>query len=331
MNGRSAGAPHSGAADRPGTVSVVVPCYNAERHIAETIRSVLAQSSPSWSLVVVDDGSSDGTCAVVETFTREDPRITLIRHPQNRRSAAARNTGATGGDSDYLLFLDADDILEPEMLRTTSTYLDRHPDVSGVCVRQSYIDESGAGLGDEPGAWPWARCVATRFGVTMLPDSEPAVPFESIYLVAVVIPSLAVVRRDAYLRSGGWDESFGLMCEDTDFYLRLRLDGEIHFLPRVLVRYRRHPTQMSTVAGDRFAEQYAKVHQKIAALVGPDSTLVEDAEWFRAHRFVPYRHLTAAREALGQGDVRGVARNLKAAVTTYSPRRPPPTLFRPTA
>ncbi len=318
----------SGGTDGSRTVAVIVTSYNAERYITETVRSVLAQSFPHWSLVIVDDGSTDGTCAVVELLAREDSRISLIRHPENLGVAAARNTGAKTSESDYLLFLDADDILEPSMLRTTTDHLDRHLDINGVYVRQSYIDDSGAGLGDEVGAWPWARCVATRFGVTMIPDSEPTVPFESIYLVAVMIPSLTLVRRDAFTRSGGWDESFGPICEDTDFYLRLRLDGMIHFLPQVLVRYRRHPTQVTAVAADKFAAQYAKVHQSIADAAGTDSTLVGDAEWFRVHRFIPYRHLTAARDALKQGEMRTVARNLKGAMAGYSPRRPPASLFR---
>jgi len=327
MGGNTEGVIPDGDIEGSGTVAVIVPSYNAECYIGQTIRSVLAQSFAHWSLVIVDDGSKDGTCAVVETLAREDPRISLLRHPENLGAAAARNTGAEQSESDYLLFLDADDILEPEMLRTTANHLDRHPDVNGVYVRQSYIDDAGASLGNERGEWPWARCVATRFGVTMIPDSEPTVPFESIYLVAVMIPSLTLVRRDAFTRSGGWNESFGPICEDTDFYLRLRLDGMIHFLPQVLVRYRCHPSQVTAVSADKFAAQYAKVHQSIAA-AGNDPRLVGDAEWFRAHRFVPYRHLTAARDALKQGQMRTVARNLKGAMVTYSPRRPPASLFR---
>ncbi len=309
-------------------MSVVIPSYNAEAYIGETLRSLLAQSFRQWTAVVVDDGSSDRTCGIVGAFTEQDPRISLVVHPRNRGAAAARNTGAEHSQSEYLLFLDADDVLHPDMLLATSDHLDRNPSVNGVYVRQSYLDASGTHLGDEPGRWPWARCVATRFWVAMMPDSDPTVPFESIYLVAAIIPSIAVVRRDAFDRIGRWDEEFGQICEDTDFFLRLRLDGMIHFLSRVLVGYRQHPTQATVEKADLFASQYAKVHQRIAAAAGPGTSLVADAEWFRRHRFIPYRRLTAAGEALRHGDLRGVARNVKDAVTEYSPRRPPPALYR---
>ncbi len=311
----------------PGSVSVIIPSYNAESYISETLRSVLAQSFRQWTAVVVDDASSDRTCAIVEEFAERDPRISLVVHPRNRGAAAARNTGAEHSRSEYLLFLDADDVLHPDMLTATSSHLDRSR-VNGVYVRHSYLDATGTHLGDEPGTWPWARCVSTRFWVAMVPDSDSTVPFESIYLVAAIIPSIAVVRRDAFYRIGRWDEEFGQICEDTDFFLRLRLDGMIHFLPRVLVGYRRHPTQATVEKADLFASQYAKVHQRIAAVAGPGTSLVADAEWFRRHRFIPYRRLTAAGEALRHGDLRGVARNVKDAVTEYSPRRPPSTLFR---
>jgi glycosyltransferase involved in cell wall biosynthesis len=321
-------SPSAGGSSGPGSVAVVIPGHNAEAYIGETIESVMAQSFQQWTLLVVDDCSSDRTRSVVEAFAEQDPRISLIAHARNRGAAAARNTGAGATDSEYLLFLDADDVLEPDMLAATAGHLDRHPGTNAVYVRQSYLDATGKRLGDEPGRWPWARCVATRFWVAMVPDSEPTVPFESIYLVAAIIPSIAVVRRDAFDRIGRWDEEFGQICEDTDFFLRLRLDGMIHFLPRVLVGYRQHPTQATVTKGDLFAAQYAKVHQRIAAVAGPDTSLVADAEWFRQHRFVPYRRLTAARDALRAGDVRGLARNLKGAVASYSPAHPPGSLFR---
>ena len=318
----------AGASPDAGSVTVVIPTFNAESFIAETIESVLSQSFDRWTVVVVDDGSSDDTRSIVERFTRQDPRISLIAHVQNKGAAAARNTGAERSQSDYLLFLDADDVLEPDMLRATGSHLDRHVGANAVYVRQAYIDSSGTHLGDEPGAWPWARCVATRFGVAMIPDSELVVPFESIYLVAAIIPSLAVVRRGAFDRIGRWDEEFGQICEDTDFFLRLRLDGMIHFLPRVLVRYRQHPSQATVQKADHFARQYDKVHQKIASIAGPGTSLVRDAEWFRQHRFIPHRRLEAARDALKRGDLRGATRNLKGAIVTYSPRRPPSGLYR---
>jgi glycosyltransferase involved in cell wall biosynthesis len=94
---------------------IVMPLFNKEIYVSRTIESVLAQSCQDWRLFVVDDGSSDGSAAAVESF--DDPRITLIRQP-NGGPGAARNTGILAGNADWIAFLDADDLWMPDHLAT---------------------------------------------------------------------------------------------------------------------------------------------------------------------------------------------------------------------
>ncbi|MFC4140311.1 MULTISPECIES: glycosyltransferase family 2 protein [unclassified Microbacterium] len=94
--------------------SVIVPCYNAESTAARAIGSVLAQTDPDLEIIAVDDGSSDGTSAVLEGLS--DPRLRVVAHEQNRGISEARNTGLRAASGDFIAFLDADDEWEPHFL-----------------------------------------------------------------------------------------------------------------------------------------------------------------------------------------------------------------------
>jgi teichuronic acid biosynthesis glycosyltransferase TuaG len=95
-------------------VSVITPAHDAERFILETIRSVQAQTDPRWEMLVVDDASRDATSEIVREVERTDPRVKLIRLPQNRGAAAARNAGMDAARGKYVAFLDSDDLWLPE-------------------------------------------------------------------------------------------------------------------------------------------------------------------------------------------------------------------------
>ena len=105
-------------------VSVITPCYNAGRFIGETIESVLKQSFSDWEYTLVDDGSTDNSREVITSYLKNDSRLRLISQP-NRGVAAARNLGfeASSKESKFLLFLDADDVLEQDMLKVFAYYL----------------------------------------------------------------------------------------------------------------------------------------------------------------------------------------------------------------
>lgn len=113
-------------------VSVVMPAYNAEAFIGEAIRSVLAQTYANWELVVVDDASTDGTCAVVEAFAKYEPRIRLIRNAANCGSAfVPRLTAVRNSRGEYVCSLDADDTVES---RFVEKLVDRASETGAVWV-----------------------------------------------------------------------------------------------------------------------------------------------------------------------------------------------------
>lgn len=122
-------------------VSIITPCYNGGRFIAETINSVLAQTYKEWEMIIVDDGSVDDSAEIVYRFAHEDDRIKLVRQ-ENAGSAAARNNGIRRAKGRYIALLDADDLWDPDFLRQQLRFMKRK---NTVCVFSSYrrIDEDG--------------------------------------------------------------------------------------------------------------------------------------------------------------------------------------------
>src|SRR5215467_12913811 len=102
----------------PPRVTAIIIVLNGERFIGEAIASVVAQSFADWELLVVDDGSSDGTIPIVEDVARSDPRIRLLHHPDrgNHGMSATRNVGIAAAQGEFIGFLDADDVWLPEKL-----------------------------------------------------------------------------------------------------------------------------------------------------------------------------------------------------------------------
>ncbi len=126
--------------DQSELVSIMMPAYNAERHIAEAIESVLAQTYLDWELLVVDDGSTDKTAVIVEKFT--DSRIKYI-YKENGGEASARNVALDKSQGAFIAYLDSDDAWLPHHLETTMSYLQRSPDVDAVYTDGWHIDQDG--------------------------------------------------------------------------------------------------------------------------------------------------------------------------------------------
>lgn len=219
-------------------VSIITPCHEAGQFIETLLDSVATQSLADWEHIVVDDGSPDDSAQLVAAHVDREPRLRLIRQA-NAGAIAARNRGFAAADptSEYVLFLDADDVLRPTMLERMVGYLDAHPDVSMAFCEPDWIDAEG-----QPVTYgsPGTRYVATRRGVRILPADDPVTPFAALFFWGRVSPSISVLRRDAYERAGGFSEDQGYYAEDLDLWLRVALKGTIHYVPDRLVLRRIH-------------------------------------------------------------------------------------------
>jgi teichuronic acid biosynthesis glycosyltransferase TuaG len=204
-----------------------MPAFNAERHIPESIQTVLDQTVADWELIVVDDGSTDGTAEVVARYQAEDPRVQLVRR-DNGGQAAARNTGIRHSSAPVVAFLDADDLWLPEKL---ARQLDILQETNADLVYSDgyvFYDDGSPERGDFFAVAPGAVD-----GPTM---------FQLLYAGNRVATLSVVVKRAALELVGLFDESRQFQnCEDYDLWLRLAHAGcDFYGLSDKLMRYRRH-------------------------------------------------------------------------------------------
>lgn len=237
-------------------------------------------------MVIVDDGSTDRSVDVAMAASGGDPRIRIVRS-ENGGVARSRTLGFKNTSmSRYLLFLDHDDVLEPDMLTQLVDVLDSQPEATAVHCKMRFIDAHGRYLTDHE--------LQPRYGpdewrVKRLSDDEPLTPFYSILVLAGMTPSCVLMRRSAFVQVGGWDEQFGQFFEDTDLFLRLSLAGGLYFYPHYLVRYRSHPEQVSRIPGlyttqlDRLYERWRDIDRLNLSLeqtrVVTDAWRFFDRQW----------------------------------------------------
>lgn len=208
--------------------SVIITSFNYAEYLSTAIASVLAQSDPDFELIIVDDGSTDGSYEIARCST--DSRIRVLLQP-NRGLGAARNTGLEAARGDFITFLDADDIWVPTKLATQVAFMLSHPDTGLVYCRFGVIDSDGVTLSS---------------GSSRL-TLKPSGFIIRALLVGNVIgtPSTICFRRelieDGALR---FDES-RLYMEDWHFYLRLAVKTRIKFLDSTLAYHRQHSRNMS--------------------------------------------------------------------------------------
>ena len=292
-------------------VSIITPCYNSEAFIGRTIESVQAQTLTDWEHCVVDDGSTDGSAKVVQAYLEQEPRLCLIQQP-NGGVSRARNRGyEAASPSEYLLFLDADDCLEPAMLETLTAYLAARLAVGMVYCKPRFIDEKDA-VRDFSGLFG-PRYVPQGFGVAALPETVAETPLLSIFTLCGLLPSLVLMRRSVYEQTGGWDEALGHIYEDTDLFLRMSLSSAVHYLPEPLLRYRRHPSQStaSLSSRDREATQQGKLYAKwnaVTDLPPEQQRKLDAARAFREGRMLPFTGLQAGTRHLKCGEWRDALR-----------------------
>ena len=198
-------------------VSVITPVYNGARTIARAIDSVLAQSFRDFEIIIVDDGSSDGTAEIIESYGE---RVTLLRE-SHAQQAAARNLAVKTSRGEYLAFLDADDSWLPDKLARCVEALDRDSRHVMVYSNMIAVGSDGADLGIEMIAAPVAHGPSMDDLLTRLWP---------------IVPSTVVIRRGAFDRAGGFSTEVA-GCEDIYFWLLAREQGEFRYLPEKLVRF----------------------------------------------------------------------------------------------
>ncbi|MBD3676028.1 MAG: glycosyltransferase [Planctomycetaceae bacterium] len=206
-------------------VSTIIPAYNAEAFLRETLDSALAQTHDEQEIIVVDDGSTDATCEIAESFGN---RVKLIRQ-QNAGPAAARNRGAREASGEWLAFLDADDLWMPDKI---STQLERANETGAPLI---YTDRENIGVCDHVSRYQ-SDCVELAEGEL----------YEKLLCGNFITLSSVLIRKDVFESEGGFNEDLSLKAvEDWEFWLRIASSHAVAVCPEPLVQYRFHETGIS--------------------------------------------------------------------------------------
>ncbi|MBN2396109.1 MAG: glycosyltransferase [Candidatus Atribacteria bacterium] len=210
-------------------LSIIIPTYNCSLFLPEAIDSVLEQTFQDYEIIVIDDGSTDETEVVI---SRYGSNIVYIKQ-ENLGPSAARNRGLNIAIGEYIVFLDADDILLPAKLEMQVSFLDHNQDVDVVYSDGYYNDCFGAG-GSEQKLFSQIGLLSTGLGA----------PIESLKILAIrnAFPIHAAMTRKAILwEVKGFDEDLPAL-EDWDLWFRIAEAHKYAFLDAVLVIYRAIPT-----------------------------------------------------------------------------------------
>ena len=281
-------------------VTVIVPTFNRSRYLRAAIDSVFAQSLAEFELIVVDDGSTDETAAMLAAI--RDLRLRVVRHETNRGIAAARNSGLAAASGKYIAWLDSDDVCRPRRLAAQVRFLDAHDDVALIGGCAGKIDGHGR----------------RRRGVR-IPPFDPA-HVRCWLLFKSAFQQSSVMGRAAILKDTPYDPAFRV-CEDIDVFARLVAAGHrLANIPAILVDRRMHDGQVSRERRAEVCEAQARISGPQLASMGvafaPDE-LLRHAALARVHRTAPtaeyicwaeawLQRLRAANQVTGYVDARAL-------------------------
>ncbi len=226
-------------------ITVILPAFNAQDFLTQTVRSVLSQDYSNFELLIIDDGSTDQTGAIAAEFAKVDDRVRVIRQG-NGGVAAARNRGIAEARGRYLAFIDGDDLWETETLGLWRDTLAQVPESIGVVYAWSLdVDDQNFLTGGFHAAEVVGPVLPTLLAHNFLGNA-----------------SSTMVRRELVQAVGGYDPSLrdrsAQGCEDWDCYFKLAEICEFAVVPRFLVRYRKPAVSMSSDY-DQMARSHALV------------------------------------------------------------------------
>lgn len=233
------------------TVSVIIPFLNTGKFIREAIESVFAQTYDDWELLLVDDGSTDGSTAITRYYADQYPaRVSYLEHEghQNRGTCASRNLGIRKANGKYIALLDADDVWLPHKLKQQVEILDSHPEAGMVYGLSQYWyswtenpEGNQSDYVEELGVQPNTVFKPPRLFIRCYPLGEAAAP----------CPSDLLLRREMVEHIGGFEEEFrGIyqLYEDQVFLTKVYLNASVFAASECWDKHRLHPDSCEAVA-----------------------------------------------------------------------------------
>jgi glycosyltransferase involved in cell wall biosynthesis len=242
-------------------VSIVMPVLNGEKYIAEAVGSILAQTYTDYELIVVDDGSTDGTPALIERFANM-MRLKCVRHPQRQGIARSVNDGIRAAAGEYIAFLDHDDLWFPDFLQVQTGYLEGHPEAGMVHSDFQTVDAAG-------------NVIESSVKLCRNRQRPSGSVFRRLFMDSFIVGNSVLIRKECFDRLGVFDEV--LRWGDYHMWLRIALHYRVDYMDKVLTKYRQHSTQgtrevsardpreepVPAAAINRLLEQYPEVRGEL--------------------------------------------------------------------
>lgn len=217
-------------------VSIIIPAYNCAPYLGETLDSVLRQTYTDWECIIVDDGSTDNTFAVADSYCSKHPNIACYRQ-ENSGPSAARNNAIAHSSGEFLLPLDGDDIISDTYLEKAIRHFREHPETKLV------------------------YCQADTFGNVSETWELPPYSFAELLFTNCIFCT-ALFRREDFDKTPGFDTKMKEGLEDWDFWISLLgPDDIVYQIPETLFHYRIHGVSRTT----RAAENSKKLWKQVSA------------------------------------------------------------------
>lgn len=234
-------------------VSVLMPVYNGEQYIGQAIESILSQTFRDFELIVIDDGSTDKSAEIVDSYN--DKRVRYVENPHNLGLAGARNRAIKVANGDYLAWLDCDDISLPGRLLKQVALLDKHPTV-GLCGT-------------------WVRTLGLESEQVWQYPSDPGFVRARMLFDDPVATSSAMIRRDCL---APYDLHFDTRfppAEDYDLWERVSRKNRVCNIAEVLTLYRIHPNQISSIKREQQRKSVREIQLRLLRLLNVEPSEVE--------------------------------------------------------
>jgi glycosyltransferase involved in cell wall biosynthesis len=211
------------------SISVLMPVYNGQSFLQESIESILNQTFPDFEFIIVDDGSTDDSAGIIQKYMQRDSRIRLIRNPRNQGLIDALTLGNQSCTGKYIARMDADDISRPDRLKMQWEYMQSHPEIDVLGSNTAYIDEKGNLLKGK-----------------LIEPSDPVQVWLQMFFRCSIHHPTILAKAEIYKRfnENGLERSY-LHAEDYAFWLRMGFSCKYANLNALLHSSRRHEGSVS--------------------------------------------------------------------------------------
>jgi len=218
------------------SISVIMPVYNASLHLVAAIDSILAQSFSDFELLIVNDGSTDGSADIVRSY--HDERIVLIENSENRGLVFSLNRAIALAQGKYIARMDADDIAHADRLKKQYEFMEAN----------SAVDVCGT----------WAETIDARPKIMRYPSSDGEIKATLCFKTAFAHPT--VMFRASSLKDGGWQYA-DVVAEDYDLWCRMAWSCRMANIPEVLLYYRIHSQQITAAKNSTLSDGTTKIRR----------------------------------------------------------------------